>query len=203
MTLASSILPLENGDRLTRAEFHARYKQHPEIRRAELIEGVVYVPSPVGKDHGLREASMTTWLGTYAATRSDVDVLSNVTVRLASDTEVQPDIALLRLRPGEAEQPGFVDRAPELIVEIAGSTASYDLHDKMDVYRRNGVGEYVVWRVYERAIDWFELREGQYERLEPDAAGVIESAVFPGLRLPVEKMLDGNVAAVLAEQRRT
>jgi len=201
-TVASSILPLENGDRLTRAEFHARYEQHPEIRRAELIEGVVYVPSPVGKDHSSRDARMTTWLGTYAAGRAGAMVLSNATIRLDADNEVQPDVAVLRLRPGEADDRGYVERAPELVVEIAGSTVSYDLHDKMNVYRRNGVQEYVVWRVYDAAIDWFELKDGRYERLAPDEHGVIESMVFPGLRLAVEKMLAGDLAGVLEEQGR-
>ena len=129
-------------------------------------------------------------------------VLSNATIRLDADNEVQPDVAVLRLRPGEGDARGYVDRAPELVVEVAGSTVSYDLHDKMNVYRRNGVQEYIVWRVYDGAIDWFELKDGRYERLDPDEHGVIESHVFPGLRLAVDKMLAGDLAAVLEEQLR-
>jgi Uma2 family endonuclease len=201
-TVASSILPLDNGDRLTRAEFHARYEQHPEIRRAELIEGVVYVPSPVGIDHSQRDGHMMRWISAYVGDRADLSILPNATVRIDADNEVQPDISLMRMRPDELGKGRYVERAPELVVEIAGSTVSYDLHDKMNVYRRNGVQEYIVWRVYDRAIDWFELKDGRYERLEADAGGVIESHVFPGLRLAVEKMLAGDLAAVLAEQQR-
>ncbi len=201
-TVASSILPLENGDRLTRAEFHARYEQHPEIRRAELIEGVVYVPSPMGKSHSRAAGSIQRWIGRFLDDHPGVEMFPGVTVRLDADNEVQPDVAVLRLRPGEADERGYVDRAPELVVEIAGSTVSYDLHDKMNVYRRTGVQEYIVWRVYDGAIDWFELKDGRYARIEPDEHGVIESRVFPGLRLAVGKMLAGDLAGVLEEQRQ-
>lgn len=49
---APSIPPLESGDRLTRAEFERRYEAAPEHFKAELIEGVVYVASPVRIFHG-------------------------------------------------------------------------------------------------------------------------------------------------------
>lgn len=199
--LESAALPLENGDRMTRAEFHRRYKQHPEIRRAELIEGVVYVSSPVRFDHSRPDGRLMRWLGSFAGTRTDMELLPNTTVRLDADNEVQPDISMMRVSPDEQQAWRYVERAPELVVEISGSSASYDLHEKMNVYRRTGVQEYIVWRVYDAAIDWFELREGVYARLEPDERGVIESRVFPGLRLAVAKMLAGDLAGVLAEQQ--
>jgi Uma2 family endonuclease len=83
------------------------------------------------------------------------------------------------------------------VIEIAASSASYDLHDKLRVYRRSGVEEYLVWRVLEREVDWFRLRDGTYARLEPDEAGVIRSEGFPGLWLAVPALLDGNLATVL------
>ena len=66
---------------------------------------------------------------------------------------------------------------------IASSSVSYDLHAKLNVYRRNAIPEYVVWRVLNRAIDWFILREGQYRPIATDAQGLYRSEVFPGLRL--------------------
>lgn len=199
---ASGVLPLENGDRLTRAEFHARYEQHPEIRRAELIEGVVHVPSPMGKPHSLRAGWVERWIGRFLDDHPEAEAFPGVTVRLDADNEVQPDLVLLRLLPGERDEAAYVDRTPELVVEVSGSTVSFDLHDKMNVYRRAGVQEYIVWRVYDGAIDWFELRDGKYERMAPDERGIIESSVFPGLRLDVAKMLAGDLAGVLAEQQR-
>ena len=192
---------LESGDRLTRAEFHRRYEARPDIRKAELVEGVVYVASPLRSDvHGEPHASVMGWLVTFKAKTPGVHVSDNATVFLDADNEVQPDAALWREEPGgpQLTREGYIEGAPQLIVEVAASSASYDLHDKLRAYRRNGVREYVVWRVLDRAIDWFRLREGEYVRVEPDARGVIESETFPALRLDVPKMLAGDLAGVLA-----
>ena len=98
---------------------------------------------------------------------------------------------------------GYIVGPPHLIVEIAASSVSYDLHEKKEAYRRNGVPEYVVWRVLDEAIDWFRLRDGQYVLIEPDADALIESDQFPGLRLHVPSMLAGDLAAVLARLHGT
>jgi hypothetical protein len=72
----------------------------------------------------------------------------------------------------------------------------------LHVYRRNGVREYLVWRVLDRAVDWFVLRAGQYERLTPDPEGLLHSEAFPGLWLDVTALLEGDVAGVLAAVQR-
>lgn len=199
-TTASTLL--ESGDHLTRVEFHRRYCAHPEIKNAELVEGVVYVASPVRFDfHSEPHASVMTWLGTYRARHPGVRLGDNATVFLDADNEVQPDACLWRAQPDgpHLTDDHYIEGAPQLVVEVAASSASYDLHEKMRAYRRNGVLEYVVWRVLDDVIDWFRLHEGEYLRVEPDAQGVIESAVFPGLKLNVTRMLADDLSAVLAE----
>lgn len=85
-------------------------------------------------------------------------------------------------------------------MEIAGSSAAYDLHDKLKVYRRNGVQEYMVWQVFEQRLDWFWLNEeGEYAPLTHDESGVLHSRIFPGLRLTAAAMLSGDLAGALAE----
>jgi Uma2 family endonuclease len=193
--------PLENGDRLTRAEFERRYEAMPRLKKAELVEGVVYVPSPVRyNQHGKPSSDIEIWLGTYRVSTPGVDSAGNTTVRLDFDNEVQPDVLLRLERGGRSEigPDGYVEGAPELVVEVAASSASYDLHDKLRAYRRNGVQEYVVWRMLDGALDWLILREGSYEQLSPDQAGVVRSEVFPGLWLAVPALLAGDLAAVLA-----
>jgi Uma2 family endonuclease len=192
---------LESGDRLTRDEFHRRYAERPDIR-AELVKGVVYVASPLRfDDHAEPHSAVMAWLGTYWARTPGVRLGGNATVWLDPENEVQPDAILWRAEPDgpRLTDDGYIEGAPQLVVEVAASSASYDLHDKKDVYRRTGVGEYVVWRTLDRAIDWFRLRDGEYVRVEPDGRGVIESEAFPGLRLDVAKMLEGELAGVLAE----
>ncbi|MBN1992364.1 MAG: Uma2 family endonuclease [Anaerolineae bacterium] len=195
-------LPLENGARLSRAEFERRYKAMPQLKKAELVEGVVYMPPPIRSRHSEAHGDIMIWLGTYRVAVSGVHLNDNTTLRLDMDNEVQPD-ALLRLDSAlggtsRISDDDYIEGPPELIVEIAASSASYDLHDKLNVYRRNGVQEYVVWRVYEEALDWFQLREGIYHPLEAGEDGVIRSQVFPGLQLAVEALLAGDMATVLA-----
>ena len=194
---------LEAGDVMTRAEFHRRYAQHPEIRSAELIEGVVYVASPLrARDHGFPDSYMGAWLAAYWLHQPGVRSAGNSTVVLDSDNEVQPDIVLIREAGGSSRitPDGYIQGPPELVVEIAASSTSQDLHQKKNAYRRNGVQEYIVWRVLDGAIDWFALQDGQYIVLAPNASGVIESAVFPGLRLDVAAMLAGDISKVVAVQ---
>lgn len=203
MATTKARVPLESGDRLTRAEFHRRYCERPDIRRAELVNGVVYVASPTRFEvHGKQHGALSAWAGTYAFHTPGVRFGDNATVFLTDDGEVQPDVLLFReLRASTSVRltpDGYLEGAPEFVAEVAASSASYDLHDKMEMYRRAGVLEYVVWRVFDGALDWFELRDGAYVRREPDADGVIESRVFPGLRLPVGALLAGDYAAVLA-----
>jgi len=198
----SAIPPLEPGDRLTRDEFERRYEAMPELNKAELIEGVVYMPSPVTQqEHGGPHFDLVGWLGFYRAATPGVEGGDNSTLRLDLDNEPQPD-AFLRILPecgGQSRNSGkYVAGAPELIAEVAASSASYDLHDKLQAYRRNGVPEYVVWRVWDRAIDWFVLRDDQYERLPVNAAGHYCSAVFPGLWLDPAALVRGDLAQVIA-----
>lgn len=203
---AVDLPPLENGDHLTRAEFERRYKAMPHLKKAELVEGVVYMPSPVRNLHSQAHGQVIGWLASYCAATAGIQLNDNATVRLDIDNEVQPD-GLLRLdeiRGGNCRvtSDDYLVGPPELIVEIAGSSAAYDLHDKLKVYRRNGVQEYIVWQVYNRRLDWFRLQEGQYLPLLPDDRGIIRSQVFPGLNLMATALLAGDLKSVLAELNR-
>jgi Uma2 family endonuclease len=194
---------LENGDRLTRAEFERRYEAMPHLKKAELIEGVVYVPAPVRhRQHGSPHAHLITWLGLYAANTPGVEVSDNSSVRLDLDNEPQPD-ALLAIDPARGGQvrlgdDGIIEGAPELVTEVASSSVSYDPHAKLHVYRRNGVREYIVWHVLEQEIDWFALRHGQYERMPPDAHGLVRSEVSAGLWLDPAALIRRDLTGVLA-----
>ena len=195
--------PLKHGERLTRDEFERRYEAMPHLKKAELIEGVVYMPSPVRIDlHGRPHAQIMAWLGAYWIATPGVDLADNSTVYLDSNNEPQPD-ALLRIEPAGGRSriidKGYVEGPPELIVEIAGTSADYDLQDKLEVYRRCGVQEYIVWQTQDRRLDWFQLVNGEYVAFVPNAEGVIESQVFPGLRLAVAALLAGDRAHVSSE----
>jgi len=195
--------PLENGDRLTRAEFERRYDAMPELKQAELIEGEVYMPSPVRyEQHGHPHTRLVTWLGNYETDTPGVEAGDNASIRLDLDNEPQPD-AFLIIRPergGQARisEDDYIEGAPELVAEVASSSASYDLGKKLNAYRRNGVREYIVWRVLDRQVDWLVNREGQFEPLRPAADGILRSTIFPGLWLDPNALVSGEKTTVKA-----
>ena len=196
---------LKHGEKLTRDEFERRYEAMPHLKKAELIEGVVYMPSPVRTDiHSDPHARIMTWLGVYWTATPGVQCADNATVHLDPDNEAQPD-ALLRIDEGGTSllnDKGYIEGAPELIVEIAGTSVDYDLHEKLEVYYRNGVAEYIVWRTQERKLDWFRLVNEEYVPMSPDADELIESQAFPGLRLAVNALIGGDLATVLSELQK-
>jgi Uma2 family endonuclease len=199
--------PLENGDRLSRDEFERRYDAMPGLKKAELIEGVVYMPSPVRVDqHGEPHFDMIGSLGTYTWATLGVRGADSSSARLDLKNMPQPDICLFidPAKDGQARisDDGYLEGAPELIAEIAASSVSYDLSLKFEVYRRNGVREYLVWRVQDREFDWFVLRGKRYVRLPLDKSGVYRSKAFPGLWLDPAALIRGDMAAVQAALQR-
>jgi Uma2 family endonuclease len=199
-TKSLNIPPLENGDRLTRSEFERRYQAMPNHQKAELIAGIVYVASPLRiTQHGNPHARIMTWLGSYWVVTPGVELGDNSTVQLDQYNEPQPD-ALLRIQTGgqsTVNNDGYVEGAPELIVEIAASTVSLDLHQKLEIYQLHQVQEYLVWRVEDEQLDWFQLQQGKYLKLQTDIEGILYSQMFPGLWLDQNALLTGNLAKVL------
>jgi Uma2 family endonuclease len=194
------IPPLHNGDHLTREEFERRYAAMPHIKKAELIDGVVYMPSPVSNDHSGAHFDLIGWLAQYRAATPGIAGGDNGTLRLDTNNEPQPDafLRILTSHGGRArvDEDGYVTGAPELVAEVAVSSVSLDLHGKLQVYRRNHVREYVVWRVEDRAIDWFVLRDQRYEPLALTSTGHYHSEALPGLWLDPGALVRGDLLTV-------
>ncbi len=205
VTSANGALPpLENGDQLSRAEFERRYAAHPEIQKAELIEGVVYVASPVRvRRHGVPHSKITIWLGVYLEATPGLEIADNATLRLDLDNEPQPDVSAW-IEGGNAfvDQDDYLQGAPELLMEVAGSSAAIDLNQKLQAYRRNGVAEYLVLLTYEREARWYAFEHGETVQIQPDADGVLRSRVFPGLHLQPTLFWQVDMAGVLDLLRR-
>src|SRR6185369_7624648 len=196
--------PLENGDHLSAREFLRRYEAMPEVKRAELISGIVYMGSPIRIDqHGEPDALIQTWLGTYSVATPGVKHANNSTTRLGPDDVPQPD-ALLRIAAefgghARVDAKGYLDGAPELVVEVAASSVSLDVRQKLDSYRRAGVREYIVWRTEDETVDWWILEEDEYRPLPAAADGTLRSKAFPGLWLDVPALLAGDGPKVMAK----
>jgi len=198
---------LEPGDRLSRDEFERRYARMPDLKKAELIEGTVFMPSPVrAAQHGEPHNHLSTWLGNYAAETPGVRCFDNSTVRLDLDNEPQPDLVLIKMpaKGGQSRisEDDYIEGAPELAIEIVGSSSSDDLHQKKGAYRRNGIREYLAWITGEDRLVWWELREGDYHEISKDTDGFLKSRAFPGLWLAKEPLLSSDLKTVLAVLRR-
>lgn len=195
-----SIPPLENGDRLSRFEFERRYQAMPHLKKAELVEGVVYMASALRiRSHGEPHGDLVGWLWTYKTATPGVVLGIEPTVRLDLENEPQPDAVLLV--PGRQATIGeddYIEGAPELMIEVAASSVAIDLHDKKRAYRRSGVREYIVWRTLDSQVDWFMLKADEYVCQLPDEQGIVRSEVFPGLWLAVSALLSGEITTVLA-----
>jgi Uma2 family endonuclease len=192
---------LQAGDVLTRTEFERRYSAMPDLKKAELIEGIVYMASPVRADvHGIPHVRLATLLQVYATKHPGLIVADNATVRLDTLNEPQPDILLMR-ENGQArvDSDGYISGAPELVAEIAASSVSYDLHQKKLAYLRAGVREYLVWLAEENRIVGWQLKDDEFVEIPANAQGMLESPTFPGLVIDCPALIAGDLATALAK----
>jgi len=192
---------LVEGERLDQPTFHALYEAMPPGTRAELIDGVVYLPSPVGRSHGRAQVPAIVWLGCYAENTPGVEVLDNATTILGWKSEVQPD-GLLRILPEcggrTRDENGFIAGAPELVVEVAKATRFVDLGSKRADYERAGVQDYVVRAFDPDEILWFGQEQGVLVQRQIGVDGLYRSTVFPGLWLDAQALLSGDTRRLRA-----
>jgi Uma2 family endonuclease len=192
----------ENGDMLTLNDFLRRYERMPNVKKAELIEGVIHMASPVRINlHSRPDGIMQGWLFAYAAMH-DLEMFPNTTLLLDVENCFQPD-SMLCSKPRKGgrvwvNKDDYLCGSPELVVEIAASSVSIDLRDKLRAYRRAEIAEYIVWRTEDAEIDWFVLDDGQYIKQTADKHGKIHSRIFKGLTLDVNAALACNKAKVLS-----
>ena len=191
--------PLVEGQRLDRATFHERYEAMPPETRAELVGGIVYMPSPLGYEHGEFDRLLSYWLGHYQRFTKGVRGADNATTQFGDYGEPQPDLQLrISEECGGRSRivGGYVVGAPELIVEIGKSSRSHDLGPKKADYQKAGVQEYLFMGIDPPELRWFALRRGRFVRLEPGSDGVYRSAAFPGLRLEPPALVSHDMDAL-------
>jgi Uma2 family endonuclease len=186
---------LVEGQHLDQPTFHALYEAMPPGTRAELIDGVVYMPSPVSLEHGEAHVPVIVWLDYYADVTPGARVLDNATTILGWKSEPQPD-GLLRILPEYGGRTwndgGFIHGAPELVVEVSKATRYVDLGPKLRDYERAGVLEYVVSAIDPDEIFWFIQENGVLVQCSIGEDGLYRSAEFPGLWLDPQALLEGN-----------
>jgi Uma2 family endonuclease len=199
-TVEQEVPELVRGDFLSLDEFLRRWEAMPQVKRAELIKGVVYMPSPLSCEHGVAENTVATWLGVYRAATPGCESANNATCLMRGNSP-QPDtyLRILAEYGGQSGMRGrFASGAPEFLSEICISSTAYDLHQKLEVYQEAGVQEYLAVLMREREVRWHRLVGGHFEVVPPPVDGIYRSAVFPGLWLDAAALLVGDLARVLA-----
>jgi Uma2 family endonuclease len=178
--------PLRDGDRLTSDEFMRRWEAMPELEHAELIDGIVYMPSPVSSNHGVFQLLLAGWLNNFLASTPGCEGDVEATWLMGQRDVPQPDLALWIL-PESGGQSRVVGKyssgAPELIVEVALSSSARDLSVKLRSYERMCVREYLVAVISQAKFIWHEWTAGGFQTIEPDTDGILRSRCFPGLWL--------------------
>ncbi|HJT77262.1 MAG TPA: Uma2 family endonuclease [Gemmataceae bacterium] len=197
----AAVAPLQSGDVLTRDEFIHRWENMPLRKRAELIQGVVYMPSPLSREHGVMENNVAGWLALYRAATPGVEAADNSSWLMGPRSMPQPDVSLYVL-PEYGSRSRLVDLymsgAPEFVTEVCVSSAAYDLHQKLELYQEHGVQEYLAVLMQEREVRWHRLTGERFEVVPAPADGIYRSAVFAGLWLDAAALLAGDLARVLA-----
>lgn len=201
-SVSGAMPQLETGDHLSRDEFERRYRAMPESCHAQLIEGVVYMASPVRFNaHARPHKNLMYWSSTYELGTPGILGGDNATVRMDLDNEPQPDLAMFFAAEAggrvKLTEDDYLEGAPEFVAEISASSVSIDLHSKLRVYKRSQVVEYLIWRTLDREVDWFHLQGSDYQRIVPDSSGILRSILFPGLWLDVPALIGGDMAGVL------
>jgi Putative restriction endonuclease len=195
MTGTAAPALLVEGQKLDQSTFHDRYEAMSPGTRAELINGVVYMPGPVGPEHGRALVPTLVWLSYYQENTPGVEVLDNTSTALYPKGEPQPD-AQLRILPeygGRTQTKRRLIRGvPEMVVEVSHASRFTDLGPKFDEYERVGVLEYTVLALEPNEILWFELRQGRLVELPPSSDGLFRSGVFPGLWLDPAALMAGD-----------
>ena len=183
--------PLRQGDKLTSDEFLRRWEAMPDLKHAELLDGIVYcMPSPVLMSHSNSHIDMGFWLSLYRDATPGCDAGLEATWVMSPKGVPQPDVHLIVL-PEYGGQSGLTEKgygggAPELIVEVTGSSRSRDLGVKLELYCRAGVREYLTVLLKPQQVIWRQLIRGRYSEIAPGEDGLLRSVVFPGLWLDAE-----------------
>ena len=201
MAAHTSPPPLRDGDRLTASEFILRWEAMPDLKHAELIDGIVYMASPVSYPHSRFHMALSGWLLKYEAGTPGCEGGSEGTWLMGGQNVPQPDntLRILPHKGGQSTDDGdYTAGAPELIVEVAASSRARDLGIKRKLYESMKVQEYVVVATKPFQVIWHLWTPSGYRPLEPENDGLLRSRCFPGLWLDPAALLNADASRLLA-----
>lgn len=194
------IPPLENGDLLHSCEFLRRYDRMPELKKAELVNGQVFMGHHVlASLHGAPHGMVSMLLGYFSAYTPGTTSYSRPTLVVDEGNVFQPDCVLCINNSGRtwANEDDLLCGAPELVFEVSVGSTSLDVLAKKQVCERLGVLDYVVWCTLDARLHWFHREGERFVETKPNTAGLLCSRSLPGLQTPVADLLALNGLKVM------
>jgi Uma2 family endonuclease len=176
---------VEVVERMTAEEF---FRGAPEDRKAELIDGVMIMPSPPFDPHERLQNFLLTLLRVYVEELELGEVRGSRTpVELGIDQVPEPDVLFVAKQRAHIIQNKGILGAPDLVIEIlSAGTAHRDRGRKFRAYERAGVGELWLIDPYgPTGTKFYHLRNGRFSLVRPDKNGILRSAVVSGFWINV------------------
>jgi hypothetical protein len=204
MTIAP---PLADGQLVSLEEFEQRFDATPDLKHAELLDGVAYLRHDGRAFAGSCRAALIGWLGVYSASTRFLLPGAHGHVALDDRNELQPD-AILAVRPEAGgtvvlDATGVVRSAPDFAADVFTTTNATLLPKRIAAHERGGTLEYLVWYAEHKCVDWLVRERGEFVAMNPDPAdGLLKSVAFPGLWLDATALLNGDLDTVLAALQR-
>ena len=200
--ISPAVIPpgLVTGERMSVDEFLRRWEELPDLKKAELVDGIVYVPSPLSLEHGSLDSLIIWWLAHYAHATPGCKAGNNSTwLMLVAHRNPMPSCGSCPRTVGSrGRERQFGAGAPELAVEVCVTSTEVDFGPKLKLYERAGVREYITIELFGQRIVWRMLENAVYVAQQVPSDGVLRSQVFPGLWLDVAAFWDDDGAKMLA-----
>lgn len=176
---------IEEAEWMTAADF---FREAPEDRKAELINGVMVVPMPPLEIHERLFGFLFTLLRSYVEEFGLGEVRGSRTpVELGATIVPEPDLLFVaKSRVHMIQRKGILG-APDFVIEILSSgTVQLDRGDKFRAYESAGVRELWLIDPYgPSGTNFYQLQDGEFVSVVPDASGILRSIAIPGFWMDV------------------
>ncbi len=161
-----------------------------EDDRVELIAGEVAPMTPIGRRHVVAHAALNALLTRQLANRAII--WPQGALRIEPDSELQPDLVVLRLRPD-----AYLDSDPNpddilLVVEIADTSLSADRTVKLPLYARAGLREAWIVDLVNEVVEVYRAPvAGVYRDLQRvERGGLLTLSAVPGVSFPMLEAIE-------------
>ncbi len=163
--------------------------------KAEWINGVAVVHSPVRLSHSDASGTLYRLIGNYLDLHPLGAVHHEKVMIQLTRNSYEPDVCFFRAATAASFTPDMVlFPAPDFVAEVlSDSTAARDRGVKFTDYAAHGISEYWIIDADAEEIEQYVLHEGDYQLRQRATTGAIRSAVIAGFRIPVRALFDPAV----------